>query len=98
MERREFIRLLGGTVAAWPLAARGQQPPMPVVGFLNARSPAASADLLTALRAGLGETGFIEDHNVKIEFRWAEDHYDRLPESRGPLCPASDVPGDSPSR
>jgi putative ABC transport system substrate-binding protein len=80
MERREFIRLLGGTVAAWPLAARGQQSPMPVVGFLNARSPEASADLLAALRAGLGEIGFIEDHNVKIEFRWAEDHYERLPE------------------
>jgi putative ABC transport system substrate-binding protein len=81
MERREFITLLCGGAAVWPLTARAQHPGMPVVGFLGARSPEEknSADLLAALRAGLGETGFIEDRNVMIEFRWAKDHYDLLP-------------------
>src|SRR6516162_2827878 len=79
MERREFITLLSGAAAAWPLTGRAQQPQVPVIGFLGNRSPEDSADLLTALRAGLGETGFVEDRNVRIEFRWADDHYDRLP-------------------
>jgi putative ABC transport system substrate-binding protein len=81
MERREFITLLCGGAAVWPLTARAQHPGMPVVSFLGARSPEEknSADLLAALRAGLGETGFIEDRNVMIEFRWAKDHYDLLP-------------------
>jgi putative tryptophan/tyrosine transport system substrate-binding protein len=78
MKRREFITLVSSS-AMWPLTARAQQSAMPVVGFLGNRSPEDSADLLAALRAGLGETGFVEDRNVRIEFRWAESHYDRLP-------------------
>jgi putative ABC transport system substrate-binding protein len=79
MKRREFIRLFSSTVVAWPLSARAQQAAMPVVGFLSARSREDSAGMLAALRAGLGETGFVEDRNVRIESRWANDHYDRLP-------------------
>jgi putative tryptophan/tyrosine transport system substrate-binding protein len=82
MKRREFIALAGGgglLFAAKARRARAQQPAMPVVGFLGSRSPEDSANLVAAFRAGLGESGFVEDRNVTIEFRWAEGHYDRLP-------------------
>ena len=80
IRRREFITLLGGAAAAWPLAARAQQPMMPVVGVLRVDTPAAGANIVAAFRKGLSETGFVEGRNLTIEFRWAQNDRDRIPE------------------
>ena len=79
MKRREFITLLGGAAAGWPLSVGAQQPTLPVIGFLSSRSPAESAYVLAAFRKGLGEAGFVEGQNFTIVFRWAEGDYARLP-------------------
>jgi putative tryptophan/tyrosine transport system substrate-binding protein len=79
MRRRDFIKVIGGTVA-WPLTARAQQPTMPVVGYLYEGSPEPTAQILAAFRKGLSETGYVEGQNAAIEYRWAQGQYDRLPE------------------
>src|SRR5262245_21650 len=79
VKRREFITFLGGVTAAWPLAARAQRPSIPVIGFLDATTAADTIYRVSAFRDGLKEAGFIDGHNVAIEFRWAENKFDRLP-------------------
>ncbi|MFZ2136277.1 MAG: ABC transporter substrate-binding protein [Xanthobacteraceae bacterium] len=80
MRRREFIRLIGGGAAAWPLAARAQQPAMPVVGFVRDGSADTSARLAASFRKGLNETGYFESQNVTVEYHWLEGQYNRLPQ------------------
>jgi len=80
IRRREFIATLGGAAASWSLRARAQQQPMPVMGFLNSQSPEGYTERLRGFRQGLKETGYVERENVMIEYRWAENQMDRLPE------------------
>jgi putative tryptophan/tyrosine transport system substrate-binding protein len=79
MRRRDFITVIGGAVTTWPISARAQQAPMPVVGFLHGGSPGERAHVIAAFRQGLGAAGYVEGQTVTIEYRWAEDQFDRLP-------------------
>jgi putative tryptophan/tyrosine transport system substrate-binding protein len=94
MRRRDFIKVVGGSAVNWPLAARAQQQPMPVMAFLKSTTPDDSAHLVRAFRQGLSEAGFVEGRNVAIEYRWAENQLDRLPE----LVWRSGRPGVEPVR
>jgi putative ABC transport system substrate-binding protein len=89
MRRRDFIKAIAGSAAVWPIAVRAQQAAMPVIGFLRSTAAAGSAHLVTAFRDGLTEAGFVEGRNVAIEYRWADDHIDRLPaQAREGSCEA----------
>jgi len=80
MRRRDFIKGVAGSATAWPLAARAQQSAIPVIGFLSVTFAGEQPHWLAAFRKGLAETGYVEGDNVSIEYRWAEDQYNRLPE------------------
>src|SRR5262245_8006414 len=77
--RRELLAALGGAVAAWPLAARAQQPAMPVIGYLHSASPEPYSPMVAAFRQGLAEAGYVDGQNVTIDYRWAESQFNRLP-------------------
>src|SRR3954469_25292036 len=79
MKRRNLIAHLGGTLAAWPLAVRAEQPALPAIGFFHGNKPGGDAGAVDGIKASLKEAGFIEGKNVAIEYRWAEKHFDRLP-------------------
>src|SRR6516165_7363826 len=79
IRRRKFLAMLLGSAAGWPLAARAQQPTMPVIGFLSMESPGQFMHIVNAFRRGLSEAGYVEHHNVGIDYSWAEGRFDRLP-------------------
>lgn len=85
MQRRELVYLFGGAAAAWPLRVRAQHPSMPVIGYLSSRSAASNEASVVGFRKGLKETGFVEGENLKIEYRWADGEYERLPEMAADL-------------
>src|SRR5262249_27729241 len=89
MRRREFIKLLGGAAATWPLAARAQQPAIPVIGYLDSRDPDAAENRLRGFHQGLKDAGYIEGENITVVYRWAEDRVDRLPLLAGELVSRS---------
>jgi putative ABC transport system substrate-binding protein len=79
MRRRDFLGVISGAAVALPLSARAQQPALPVVGFLNSRAPGENEAILVAFRRGLKEAGYVEAQNVTVEYRWANNQYDRVP-------------------
>ena len=87
IKRRAFITLLGGAAVAWPLAVRGQQPAMPVIGFVHLTSLETNRENLTTFRRGLEDTGYIEGKNVAIEYRWAQGRNERFPALLAELVP-----------